>query len=203
MPIDQFLAAAQFPEDPKGFPIVLISDTIGPAGLRRLSEGVIDDILPAATPDAFWQVRIDAALRIHRAARKLAQKRESAAMNGQAAANSEFDRLTGVYNRDAILSQLFRETDRIQRMSGSLCMVLFDVDDFGRWNSRLGGEACDWLLVEIASRTARLLRSYDLLGRAGSDELLIAMPGCSSTNAVSACGAAAHRRVLDSLSGRG
>jgi diguanylate cyclase (GGDEF)-like protein len=83
-----------------------------------------------------------------------------------------------------MLSMIFRETDRVQRMNSSLCMILFDIDDFGHWNSRLGTDACDDLLCQIVTRTTRLLRSYDILGRPGMDEFLIALPGCSSVNAV-------------------
>jgi diguanylate cyclase (GGDEF)-like protein len=63
-------------------------------------------------------------------------------------------------------------------------MILFDIDDFGHWNARLGSDTCDELLCQVVARTARLLRSYDLLGRAGKDEFLIALPGCSTVNAV-------------------
>jgi diguanylate cyclase (GGDEF)-like protein len=83
-----------------------------------------------------------------------------------------------------MLSMMFRETDRVQRMNSSLCVILFDIDDFGHWNSRLGSETCDELLCQVVARTTRLLRSYDLLGRAGMDEFLIVLPGCSSVNAV-------------------
>jgi diguanylate cyclase (GGDEF)-like protein len=79
---------------------------------------------------------------------------------------------------------MYRKTDRVQRMNSSLCMILFDLDDFGHWNSRLGTDICDELLCQVVARTALLLRSYDLLGRAGKDEFLIALPGCSSVNAV-------------------
>jgi diguanylate cyclase (GGDEF)-like protein len=79
---------------------------------------------------------------------------------------------------------LFRETDRVQRLNSSLTLLLFDLDDFGHWNSRLGSEACDDLLCQVVGRTARLLRSYDLLGRPGMDEFLVALPGCGVANAV-------------------
>jgi diguanylate cyclase (GGDEF)-like protein len=92
--------------------------------------------------------------------------------------------LTGVYNRETMLAMLFRETDRVQRLKSSLCLILFDIDDFGHWNSRLGTEACDELLCQVSSRSTHLLRSYDLLGRPGKDEFLMALPGCSSANAV-------------------
>jgi diguanylate cyclase (GGDEF)-like protein len=66
-----------------------------------------------------------------------------------------------------------------------MCLVLFDIDDFGHWNSRLGVDACDELLCQVASRTAALLRSYDVLGRPGMDEFLIALPLCAPLNAMS------------------
>jgi diguanylate cyclase (GGDEF)-like protein len=63
-------------------------------------------------------------------------------------------------------------------------MILYDVDDFGHWNSRLGSDVCDELLCQVVERTMQLLRSYDLYGRVGKDEFLIALPGCSTVNAV-------------------
>jgi two-component system, cell cycle response regulator len=71
----------------------------------------------------------------------------------------------------------------VQRMNGSLSLLLLDIDDFGHWNSRLGGDACDDLLCRVAGRITRLLRSYDLLGRVGKDEFLLGLPGCSAINA--------------------
>jgi diguanylate cyclase (GGDEF)-like protein len=121
---------------------------------------------------------MESVLRGHRMSRELEMLREAAALNAQT------DHLTGVYNRETMLSMLFRETDRVQRMNSSLCVILFDIDDFGHWNSRLGTEACDDLLCQVVGRTARLQRSYDLLGRAGKDEFFLALPGCSSDNAM-------------------
>src|SRR5580698_2789961 len=96
----------------------------------------------------------------------------------------DIDPLTGLYTRSAALAMLFRETDRVQRHNSPLSLVLFDIDDFSHWNSRLGAAACDTLLYQISIRTNRLLRSYDLLGRIGADEFLIALPGCCIDKAV-------------------
>ena len=143
-----------------------------------MAEGLIDDLIPRATEPAFLQLRLETILRTHRIAREFAKLCEGAALDAQT------DRLTGVYNRETMLGMLFRETDRVQRMKSSLCMILFDIDDFGHWNSRLGADSCDELLRQTAARTAKLLRSYDLLGRVGKDEFLLALPGCSNVNAV-------------------
>jgi diguanylate cyclase (GGDEF)-like protein len=146
--------------------------------MDRLAEGVIDDLLPCSVEHAFFRLRLEAVLRNHRRSRELELLREAATLNAQ------MDRLTGVYNRETMLSMIFRETDRVQRQQSSLCMILFDIDDFGHWNLRLGSDACDELLCQVVGRTTRLLRSYDLLGRPGKDEFLMALPGCSSVNAV-------------------
>jgi diguanylate cyclase (GGDEF)-like protein len=97
--------------------------------------------------------------------------------------NLQLDHLTGIYNRETLMAVLFRETDRVQRMKSSLSMILFDIDDFGHWNSQLGADACDDLLREVTARTGRILRSYDVLGRPGKDEFLVALPGCTQAHA--------------------
>jgi diguanylate cyclase (GGDEF)-like protein len=126
----------------------------------------------------YWTLRLDLVLRTHNLACELDTLRNAAALNAQ------LDRLTGVYNREALLAILFRETDRVQRLNSSLCLVLYDIDDFGHWNSRLGVNACDELLCQVVARTNRLLRSYDLMGRPGMDEFLVVLPGCTINNAV-------------------
>jgi len=68
-------------------------------------------------------------------------------------------------------------------MHTPLSLILLDVDDFGHWNSRLGNDACDDLLCQVARRLGQLLRSYDLLGRPGKDEFLALLPGCGAEEA--------------------
>jgi len=176
--LSQLLASARAEATGRRSPIVLISDTLTPEWADLLADGVIDDLLPRAGDAALLRFRLGAVLRNHRRIRELDVLREATALNAQ------IDRLTGVYNRETMLAMLFRETDRVQRMKSSLCVILFDIDDFGHWNSRLGSEACDEILCQVATRSTRLLRSYDLLGRPGKDEFLMALPGCSSVNAV-------------------
>lgn len=178
MPASQLLAAVLGESGEKSFPILLITESVTREWADRLHEGVIDDIILRFAEPQYWRIRFDLALRTNRLAQDVDLLRETAA------ASAQFDRLTGVYNRETLLSILFRETDRVQRQKYSLCVVLFDIDDFGHWNSRLGAEACDDLLKQIVARTARLLRSYDALGRPGQDEFLVVLPGCTTNNAL-------------------
>jgi two-component system cell cycle response regulator len=182
MSIDGLLSAVRDEEGAGRVPIVLISDTVTQVWIDRLAEGVIDDLVlhePGRSADvSYWRLRIEMLLRNQHNARELEILREAQLMNAQ------MDHLTGVYNRETILAMLFRETDRVQRMNSALSLLLLDIDDFGHWNSRLGNDACDELLCQVASRLTRLLRSYDVLGRPGKDEFLLGLPGCSAVNAV-------------------
>ena len=178
MAIEDLLARAQPDNSALRFPVILISDAVTQQWIDRLAEGMIGDLILRSAERAYWQLRIDLALRSFNQAQEVEALREAATVD------RKIDRLTGVYNRSALLAMLFRETDRVQRMKGSLCVLLFDIDDFGFWNSTLGADACDDLLCQVAARATRLLRSYDLLGRPGMDEFLIALPGCGVENAL-------------------
>ena len=178
VPMEHLLARVRTGASGRRFPIVLIADAVTEEWKDRLAEGVIDDLLLRNDEVAYWRLRIDSVRREQELSRELESLRESAARNAQ------LDGLTGVYNREALLANLFRETDRVQRLNSSLCVILFDIDDFGHWNSRLGAKACDELLCQVAARAGRLLRSYDLVGRPGMDEFLVVLPGCTPASAV-------------------
>ncbi len=178
MAMGQLLATFRSESSIPQLPIVLIASSVAQEWIDRLAEGAVNDLILRSAEPAYWQLRLDLVLRTQRMAHELESLRDAALRNAQ------LDRLTGVYNRESLLSMLFRETDRAQRSQSSMCLVLFDIDDFGHWNSRLGVDACDELLCQVASRTAALLRSYDVLGRPGMDEFLVALPACTPANAM-------------------
>jgi diguanylate cyclase (GGDEF)-like protein len=87
------------------------------------------------------------------------------------------------YDRADLISMLFRETDRAQRMKTPLSLIAFCIVESGQLNQQHGATACDDAIRQISERAARLLRSYDLLGRLTCDEMLLALPGCDSFHA--------------------
>lgn len=178
MPVEDVLTALCAGDKGQRPPIVLIANSLTREWLDLLHEGALDDLIPRDTEPGYFQLRASSVLRSCSLACQLSALRESESRN------AEHDRLTGVYNREGLLSLLFRETDRVQRMRSPLSLLLLDIDDFGHWNSRLGIEACDGMLCQMVNRIERMLRSYDLLGRTGKDEFLIALPGCPLVNAV-------------------
>lgn len=163
---------------PNGFPIVLITDTVTQNWIDRVTEGLLDDLILRAENPAYWQVRLRMVLQTHRQGRNLKALREKFAKNAR------LDRLTGVFNREALLIALSRERRHVHRTNSALSLLLLDIDDFGHWNLRLGTEACDELLRQVAVRASQLLRRYDLIGRPGKDEFLLILPNCGVSSAV-------------------
>lgn len=179
MNIDQVLAVAHIGSEPGAFPVVLISHDVPPEWIDRLGEGALKDVIPPNLSPSHLRVRLDSVLRAFRCGRELQRLREAAALNPRT------DLLTGLHNRTALLELLFTETDRVQRMNTSLCVMLFSVDHFAQCHPRLGQTGGEELLRQVVERVRRLLRSYDLFGRLGGREFALALPGCNLGNAVS------------------
>lgn len=157
--------------------VILLSCRSDKDRLRAALECGCDDFL-LAPPDA-----ADLKLRIRIAERVLALSSQLQKQSAEVRYHSTHDGLTGLWNREALLSLVFQETDRVQRMKTDLSLMLLDLDDFSRINHDYGYEAGDRVLAELASRFRRQLRSYDLIGRCGEDEFLLALPGCDLENA--------------------
>jgi len=89
MEIGQLLAAVRSESVGRRFSDCPDFDSVTQEWLDRLSEDVIDDLIPHAAASPFWRLRLDMVLRNHRRMRELEQLREAAALNAQ------MDHLTG------------------------------------------------------------------------------------------------------------
>jgi diguanylate cyclase (GGDEF)-like protein len=87
-----------------------------------------------------------------------------------------YDVLTGALTRSAINERLEALAEAAHRGRRPLSVVFFDIDYFKRINDAHGHRVGDQTLRIVALRTRNRLRTYDLFGRYGGDEVLVVLP---------------------------
>jgi len=117
--------------------------------------------------------------------RKLAQD-DLAAAGRELATLATTDCLTGLSNRQKILSDLEVELERGCRLGHRLSVILLDVDHLKPINDLYGYVTGDTVLAEIGRRLREGCRPYDLVGRYGSEEFLVVLPEATAEGAGSA-----------------
>ncbi len=95
---------------------------------------------------------------------------------GQMYALATTDFLTGIFNRQHIISKLEQEFARALRYQRPLAVILYDIDRFKQINDKLGHLAGDQLLMDSARLVTESIRKHDIFGRLGGDEFLIICP---------------------------
>lgn len=86
------------------------------------------------------------------------------------------DKLTGVWNRQAVHLRLAEEVERVQRTRHPCTLCYADLDDFARLNQQLGQKGGDELIQAVAAFLKTRLRGYDTLFRVGGEEFLLCLP---------------------------
>jgi len=89
------------------------------------------------------------------------------------------DRLTGLWNREAILNFMDREIARGKRSGDYAGVLMLDVDHFKSINDNHGHLTGDAVLQEISRRLTGGMRSYDWAGRYGGEEFLVLLCNCN------------------------
>ncbi len=87
------------------------------------------------------------------------------------------DSLTELPNR--LHLQVFLEQTMYiaQRKSERLAVMFLDLDRFKNINDTLGHPIGDTLLIQVATRLKRCMRTYDMVARLGGDEFVVVMRG--------------------------
>jgi two-component system cell cycle response regulator len=85
------------------------------------------------------------------------------------------DRLTGLYNHTYFKHFLQLEIDRALRQRHPLTLMLFDIDDFKKYNDTLGHLAGDKILRELGQLILKNTRKIDLAARYGGEEFAVVL----------------------------
>jgi diguanylate cyclase (GGDEF)-like protein len=93
------------------------------------------------------------------------------------------DSLTGLHNRRYMEEWLRQELHRARRHERRIGVIMLDIDHFKRINDRLGHEAGDIVLRELAGVVRRASRGSDVVCRYGGEELVVLMPEASFADA--------------------
>lgn len=104
------------------------------------------------------------------------------------------DALTGLHNRRALREQAGRFLSLAERQGGRLGLVYLDLHRFKAINDRLGHDAGDTVLAEVADRLKEGARDSDVVARVGGDEFVILLPDVESRE-----GAASAARRFDGV----
>ena len=102
----------------------------------------------------------------------------------QVEARATHDRLTGVANRETLLTTLVAEVERAARHHSWLSVAFIDIDRFKPINDTYGHNSGDAVLRQVASLIADNIRASDLFGRYGGEEFMLILPETQQDEAV-------------------
>ena len=83
------------------------------------------------------------------------------------------DELTGLYNARYFRHFLSLILDRARKLHFPVTLLLFDIDDFKKYNDNYGHGTGDEILRQAASLMRRCTRQHDLVARIGGDEFAV------------------------------
>jgi len=89
---------------------------------------------------------------------------------------ANFDSLTGLYNRRAILRRLEDQIKHASRYEEELSVIMLDIDHFKKVNDHYGHLAGDDVLEKVGTVVRQVIRDTDRAGCCGGEEFIIILP---------------------------
>jgi diguanylate cyclase (GGDEF)-like protein len=86
---------------------------------------------------------------------------------------SNYDELTGVFNRRGLFNAVTHLAHLAQRNGSPVGVLMVDIDHFKAINDNFGHQVGDDMLRQVAARIRKAIRASDVLGRYGGEEFLV------------------------------
>lgn len=123
-------------------------------------------------------------LRLKRVLRERRLTQERVRMLGELTNLAITDGLTKLFNSRHFYNQLELETDRSFRYHHPLSLLLFDIDNFKKYNDTYGHLEGDKVLLRIGQTIKSCLRTMDTAYRYGGEEFTVILPETGGEEAV-------------------
>ncbi|MDQ1818130.1 EAL domain-containing protein, partial [Massilia sp. CCM 9210] len=165
MPVmDGFTACARMQELPGGssIPVLMITALEDNSSVERAFAAGASDYIPKPIHYAVLSQRVRRIIEANRAEKRI----RHLAFN---------DLLTGLPNRTLFFDLLGQAVDQARVNKTQLAVLFLDLDRFKYVNDNLGHDVGDRLLVAVAQRVRRAVRSIDMVARLGGDEFTIVL----------------------------
>lgn len=88
-----------------------------------------------------------------------------------------YDVLTGIPNRYLLVDRMEQAISQSKRNKNMMAVCYIDLDGFKPINDRLGHDAGDEVLIEVAVRLGNAIRDADTVARLGGDEFVVLLLG--------------------------
>ena len=164
----------------KPFPSVIMLTAFATVdnAIQALKEGASDFVKKPFENDHLIHI-------VHQSLDKYRTVREKELLEEEVQRLSITDDLTGLYNHRHFYKTLESELARLKRQKTSLSLLMFDLDNFKRYNDRYGHLEGDKVLKKIGEIVNRSIRSnVDSGYRYGGDEFAVLLIGASIDQAL-------------------
>ncbi len=137
--------------------------------VQALQEGAVGYLPKGSLSKEKLVEAIDAALK------KWRLMQQSRANQEELERLANFDSLTGLHNRRAILHRLDEHIKQVRRYEGELSLIMLDIDYFKKVNDQYGHLIGDEVLENVAVLMQQNVRNTDSVGRYGGEEFIVVL----------------------------
>lgn len=104
-------------------------------------------------------------------------------LSEQVSLNCNEDTLTGLFNHRAFQEYLSKELEKADNTAQELSILIFDVNNISTINKELGHSKGDEIIKLVAEKIKQNIRTNDIAGRYGGDEIAVILPNTNTEDA--------------------